>query len=106
MISHETRAQLQDIVRGNGLKGKQESCSTIRNLLIAGFGADPTIKSEFENRAILKEKQADFLRSYAERSGLLIPSLPLETEYLTSGGEARIYLAPDWLKVIKVNDAV
>jgi hypothetical protein len=106
MISDEIRTQLQDIVRGKGAERKGDTCSAIRSLLIAGFGADPTVKSEFASRAILKEKQADFLRSYAERSGLLLSSLPFESEYLTKGGESQVYLAPDWLNVLKTNDAI
>lgn len=33
-------------------------------------------------------------------------SLPEASQYLTRGGESEIYLAPDHLHVIKVNDAV
>ncbi|OQP51792.1 hypothetical protein A4H97_26660 [Niastella yeongjuensis] len=33
-------------------------------------------------------------------------SLPVDSQYLTEGGEAKIYLAPDQLHVIKNNDAV
>jgi hypothetical protein len=32
--------------------------------------------------------------------------LPGESEYLTKGGESKIYLAPDRLNVIKVNDTI
>jgi hypothetical protein len=62
MISDESRKKLQDIVRGAFLEGQRGHCATIRNLLCKSFGTDPTIKSEFESRTILKEKQADFLK--------------------------------------------
>jgi len=106
MIADAIRAQLQNIVRGEGVEGRKDTCSTVRSHLIASFGADPTLKSEFESRSIIKEKQAEFLIAYAEKTGLLLPSLPPESEYLTRGGESQIYLAPDWLNVIKTNDAV
>jgi hypothetical protein len=33
------------------------------------FGSDPTVKKEFESRAIVKEEQARFLKVYAEDNG-------------------------------------
>ena len=106
MIAYETRKKLQDIIRGSLLQGQRDHCTTIRNLLIESFGTSSTVKSEFQSRAILKEKQAQFLRSYAEKNGLWLPSLPEGSQYLTRGGEAQIYLASDALDVIKINDAI
>ena len=106
MVSDEIREKLQDIIRGTLLKGQGDHCTTIRNLLSESFGTDPTVKKEFESRAVLKEKQVDFLRSYAEKTGLLLAVLPPGSEYLTRGGEAEVYLAADKRSVIKVNDSV
>ena len=106
MISDEIRTKLQNIVRGASLQGSEDRCSTIRNILIESFGTNPTIKSEFESRTIIKKKQAGFLRSYAKDMNLWFDSLPPGIEYLTKGGESKIYLAEDKLNVIKVNDAV
>lgn len=106
MISNEIRTKLQNIIRGARSEGTADRCSTIRNLLIEGFGTGPTVKREFESRAIVKEEQAQFLTSYAQKSGLWLNSLPAEAQYLTHGGESRIYLAADKLNVLKVNDAV
>lgn len=106
MISDEIRQKLQNIVRGACQEGSADACSTIRDHLIEGFGANPTIKSEFEGRSIVKKKQAAFLKSYAENSDLWLISLPADAEYLTRGGESKIYLAPDKLDFIKVNDSI
>jgi hypothetical protein len=106
MISNEIREKLQDIVRGTCLQGAADRCSTVRNLLIESFGTGSTIKSEFESRAIVKEKQADFLRSWAEKNGSWLLGLHSDSAYLTRGGESKVYLAPDRLNVIKVNDAI
>lgn len=95
MISNEIRTKLQNIIRGARSEGTADRCSTIRNLLIEGFGTGPTVKREFESRAIVKEEQAQFLTSYAQKSGLWLNSLPAEAQYLTHGGESRIYLAAD-----------
>jgi hypothetical protein len=106
MISDEIRQKLQNIVRGACLKGTEDRCSTVRNILIEGFGANTTVKGEFESRSIVKEKQVEFLKTYASNSGLWLQSFPVGSEYLTRGGESRIYLAADKLSVIKINDAI
>ena len=97
MISNEIREKFQDIVRGTRLQGAAGHCSTVRNLLVESFGAGSTVKSEFESRAIIKEEQAHFLRSWAKEAGLWLPTLPPGSEYLTRGGESKVYLASDGL---------
>ena len=37
---------------------------------------------------------------------MLLGSLMPQTEYLTRGGESKVYLAADRLNVVKVNDAI
>jgi len=106
MISHEIREKLQNIVNGTRFKGPADSCATVRNLLVEGFGTGSTVKSEFESRAIIKEKQASFLKAWAKGTGIWLDGLPTRSEYLTKGGESKVYLAPDRLNVIKVNDAI
>ena len=106
MIGDEIRKKLQDIVRGTLLEGQEDHCTTIRNLLSESFETGPTVKREFESRSIIKEKQAGFLKSHAEVANLWLPSLPMGSQYLTKGGEAKIYLAADSRNVIKVNDSI
>jgi len=106
MISDEIRQKLQNIIRGDVLEGQEDHCTAIRNLLCQSFGSDPTVKKEFESRSIVKEEQASFLKAYAEDNGIWMQSLPAGSQYLTEGGESKIYLAQDQLHVIKNNDAV
>ena len=82
-----------------------DSCTAIRNLLCKSFGTGPTVKSEFAGRTILKEKQVGFLKLYAEKGNLWLESLPPGSQYLTEGGESKVYLSEDGRLVIKVNDA-
>ena len=98
MIAHEIRKKLQNIVRGALLEGQEDHCTTIRNLLVESFGTSSTVKKEFESRAILKEKQARFLRSHSEKVDLWLTSLPCGSEYVTRGGESQVYFAGDKLK--------
>jgi hypothetical protein len=105
MISDEIRQKLQNIVRGELYKGQSDACTTIRDLLCKSFGASPTVKSEFESRTVIKEKQVGFLRAHAEKAGLWMESLPQGSQYLAEGGESKVYLSEDGKFVIKVNDA-
>ncbi len=106
MIPNEIREKIQDIVNGTRFTGTKDRCATVRNLLIESFGTGSTIKAEFESRAIVKEKQAGFLKSWAKETDLWFDTLPSGNAYLTKGGESKVYLAPDGLNVIKVNDAI
>ena len=106
MIPHEIRERLQNIINGARFEGPTGSCAAVRNLLVESFGTSSTVKSEFESKAIVKEKQASFLKAWAEKTGLWLDNLPIGSEYLTKGGESKIYLAPDKLNVIKLNDSV
>jgi hypothetical protein len=106
MIADEIRKKLQDIVTGALLQGRQDHCTTIRNLLCQSFKTGPTIKSEFESKAIIKEEQSRFLKLHAEKEGLWRTSLPSGSQYLTRGGESQVFLAADYRHVIKLNDAI
>lgn len=70
MIPNEIREKLQNIINGTCFKGATDYCATVRNLLIESFGTGPTIKAEFESKAIVKEKQAGFLKSWARETDL------------------------------------
>jgi len=105
MISDEIREKLQNIVRGELHQGQSDSCTAVRNHLCESFGASPTVKSEFESRTFIKEKQVGFLKAHAQKTGLWLESLPQGIQYLTEGGESKVYLSEDGRFVIKVNDA-
>lgn len=106
MIGNEIRTKLQNIISGALIEEQQDHCTTIRNLLCESFETGPTIKGEFESRSIIKEKQKSFLKTYSERNGIWLTSLPDGCHYLTKGGESKVYLAADNRNVIKLNDAV
>ncbi len=106
MIPNEIRKKLQNIIDGARFERATDSCATVRNLLIEGFGTGSTVKEAFESRAIVKEEQAHFLKSWATKTNQLLSALPAGSAYLTKGGESKVYLAADQLNVIKVNDAI
>jgi hypothetical protein len=82
MISDEIHQKLQNIIRGELHQGQSDACTTIRDLLCKSFGTSPTVKSEFESRTLIKEKQVEFLKSCAHKESLWLSSLPPGIQYL------------------------
>ena len=106
MLSDDTRKKLENIVNGLVIEEQADSCTTIRNLLCTSFSTSRTVKKDFEGQSIIKEKQVTFLKALADERQFWVTSLPEENQYLTRGGEARVYLYTDGRSVIKINDAV
>ena|SRR5579859_609700 len=106
MLSDDTRKRLENIVKGIVLEGKEDNCTAARNLLCASFRTSTTVKKDFDSQLLVKKEQAEFLKRLASTKNWWTPDLPNETSFLTRGGEAQIYLAPDHRNVIKINDAV
>jgi len=106
MFSNDTRKRLENIVKGIVLEGEEDNCTAARNLLCASFRTSTTVKQDFEGQSIVKKEQAKFLKHHSSIRNWWVHDLPDESRFLTRGGEAQIYLAPDRRRVIKVNDAV
>jgi len=105
MIPHDIREQLQNIIKGKFQEGSTDSCTAVWNLLCKSFGTSPTAKSQFESKAIIKKEQVGFLKSYGQNEKLWLQSLPRGSQYLTEGGESKVFLSEDGRSVIKLNDA-
>jgi hypothetical protein len=106
MFSDDTRKRLKNIVGGIVLEGEADNCTVVRNLLCASFRTSTTVKKDFESQSVVKKEQAEFLRTHSSLRNLWVHDLPNESSFLTRGGEAQIYLAPDRKSVIKMNDAI
>jgi len=106
MLSNDKRRKIENIVAGIIIEGESDYCTAIRNLLCAGFPTSTTVKTEFESKAIIKEKQAILLENYCSENNIWLNNFPEEENYLTHGGEAKVYLNTDHRTVIKLNDAV
>ena len=106
MLADDTRSKIKNIIAGALIKGQENNCTTIRNLLCASYPTSTTVKTDFESKSISKEEQAQFIEKYISENDLWITEPPSKERYLTRGGEARIYLHTDDKHVIKLNDAV
>jgi hypothetical protein len=106
MFSDDTRKRLENIVKGIVLEGEGDNCTAVRNLLCASFRTSTTVKKNFEGQSRIKKEQAEFLINHSSLKNWRLDTLPDNSSFLTRGGEAQIYLAPDRKNVIKVNDAI
>jgi hypothetical protein len=106
MLDDDTRKRLENIVKGNVLEGEEDTCTTVRNLLCASFRTSTTVKKDFEGQLLVKKEQAEFLKHHGSLQNWFKSTLPDERSFLTRGGEAEIYMAPDRRNVIKLNDAI
>ncbi len=106
MLPDDTRKRIENITAGIIIEGIPDTCTTIRNLLSAGFATSTTVKTDFESKSIIKKEQAQLLENYSYQNNLWVTDFPSEDRFLTRGGEARVYLDRDGKNVIKINDAV
>ncbi|MBS1662158.1 MAG: hypothetical protein JST68_14030 [Bacteroidetes bacterium] len=106
MLGNDTRKKLENIVKGVILEGDEDNCTAARNLLCSSFRTSTTVKKDFEGQFRIKKEQAKFLKEHSYLEKWWVNDLPDEGSFLTRGGEAKIYFAPDHRSVIKVNDAI
>jgi hypothetical protein len=106
MLSDDTRKRLENIVAGNVLEGTKDNCTAARNLLCRSFRTSTTVKKDFEGQSRIKEEQAEFLRHYGVLNNWWADELSDEKNFLTRGGESKVYLAADRRNVIKINDGI
>ena len=106
MLSHENRQQIQDIVSGKIIESQDDPCREIRNYLCSSFGSSRLSKKDFESKRLIKEKQVESLKDFANQRQLLIDAIDPSWLYITRGGESEIYLIETEEAVRKVNDAV
>ncbi len=105
-IDDDTRKRLIDIVKGTILERAEDNCTTARNLLCTSFRTSTTVKKDFEGQSRIKAEQAQFLRHHSSLKKWWVNDLPDENSFLTRGGEAKIYFAPDRRNVLKINDGI
>lgn len=61
MLAHDTERELKAIISGKILPGVTEALLKARNSLCAAFKPDRTVKTNFEGKLLIKEKQVTLL---------------------------------------------
>ncbi len=106
MISNDTKQTLKNIISGTIIEGKNDTLTTTRNQLCSSFTTDTTTKRDFDKQCEIKKEQEKQLNDYISKNKLWITDFSNQENYLTEGGEAKIYFGKDNKSVIKLNDAV
>ncbi len=92
MLPDDTRKRIENITAGIVIEGLPDTCTTIRNLFSASFATSTTVKTDFESKSVIKKEQVQLLEKYSTENNLWVTDLPGEDNFLTRGGEARVYL--------------
>jgi hypothetical protein len=106
MPDNDTRNKIQDIISGTHITWQEDHCTAARNFLCRSFSASTTVKRDFEDRLVVKKKQAEALREFIDQHQLWVERPSHKNQLLTIGGEAEIYINVADGLVLKLNDAV
>ncbi|CAN5222232.1 hypothetical protein BH09BAC1_BH09BAC1_02980 [soil metagenome] len=105
MISSEKREELQNIIHGKSIVGREDTLTATRNFLSRSFGTSTKVERDFTSQSIIKEAQKDCLISFANSNDLWFKETLSDINFLTEGGETKIHFSVPKNAVIKLNDA-
>jgi len=105
MFNDATRKELTDIIFGNVIESRNDTLTSVRNNLCQSFETSAKAEKKYEQQAVIKEKQKKHLTLFANQHQLWFNHID-ESQYLTEGGEAKIYFEHNSQTVVKLNDAV
>lgn len=106
MLPHDTERKIKTIITGKVIPGVTGNLFTARNLLCGSFTPDRTVKTNFEGKFLIKERQATALKNWSVEQDCWLQQPPPANQYLTRGGEALVYQDSDRRHVIKLNNAM
>ena len=106
MYDNETRRKLQNIVSGIRIEGETDNCTTARNYLCASFSTGTTVKTDFENRSKIKEKQRKQLKEFAINNNFWLTNIDASNTFFAKGGEAKVFLENNGKNVLKINTGI
>lgn len=105
MISDDTKKSLSNIISGISIEKPKNNLNAARNFLCKRFETNTTIARNVEQDES-KEKQRECLKKFISDENLWLDNFPNKENFLTEGGEAKIYFGIDRKSVIKLNDAI
>ena len=106
MLSDDTKEKLANIIQGLIIEGQTDHLSAAGNFLCRSFSTSTKIEKNFDQQSAIKEKQAKCLVQFIDEQQLWLDGFPIEENYLTEGGEARVFWGEDKRTVVKLNDAI
>ena len=106
MTSNELQKNIKHIIQGSIINGQNNYLTSAPNFLSSSFKTNTTITKNFQEQSSIKKEQAQQLIEFITTTKKWLHELSNTLQYLTQGGEAKIYFAEDAQHVIKLNDAV
>ena len=106
MNGDDTQNILKHIFEGSLLEGQADNLATARNYLCTRYRTNTSVTKNFEEQSSLKKKQVENLVAFASERNWWVNEKLNRLQFLTEGGEAKIYLAPSNSTVVKLNDAI
>ena len=106
MYDNETRRKLQNIVSGICIEGEKDNCTAARNYLCTSFSTSTTVKTDFENRAKIKEEQSKLLKEFSIKNNFWLNKINASNDFFAEGGEAKVFLENNGKKVLKINTGI
>lgn len=96
---------LENIIRGNELEGQNDIATTARNYLCRSFEASKMAERKFDYFQQIKKEQEAILRKLITQNNWHFTDFD-RYNFLTEGGESKIYIEDVGKKVLKCNDAI
>ncbi len=106
MITHEKHEELETIIRGKSILGREDNLTAARNFLSGRFSTNTKVTRSFQGESIIKEAQKNCLIDFATDNNLWFKEELSDENFLTEGGEAKIHFSTTRNTVIKLNDAI
>ena len=97
---------MEHIVQGNVIEGRNDIATTIRNHISKSYTASNVAERKFEYFQQLKKEQANIIAEINNQNFWWLNNFLDNYQYLTEGGEVKVYLFNCGTKVLKINDAV
>lgn len=105
MNEHEQEKYLDDLVQGNVIEGRKDIATTVRNYLSKSYKASNVAERKFEYFQQIKKEQANIIKELSNTNSWWFNEFK-NFQYLTEGGEAKVYLSNLGTTVLKINDAI
>lgn len=106
MLSHEKQIELEAIIQGKSILGREDNLTAARNHLSRRFSTSTKVTRSFKGESIIKEAQKNSLIEFAGDNNLWFEQELSDVNFLTEGGEAKIHFSENDNKVLKLNDSV
>jgi len=106
MIDHEKRKELEAIISGESITWRKDNLTSARNFLSERFSTSTKIERKLSDKSDSKEEQKSSLIAFCNQHDFWFKGDLSDSNFLTEGGEAKVYFDKKKNTVVKANDAI